>query len=52
MEAYDQLKKSGGDGKNTTKVQKLIITQLQWLFTKGGVHFLMSLNSMGTLAHC
>jgi len=52
MEAYDRLKKSGGDGKNTTKVQKLIVMGSKWLFTKGGVHFLMSLNSMETLAHC
>jgi len=35
MEAYDRLKKSVGDGKNTTKVQKLIIMRSQWLFTKG-----------------
>jgi len=52
MEAYDRLKQSGGDGKNTTKVQKLIIMWLQILFTEGGVHFLMSLNLMETLSHC
>ena len=51
MEAYDWLKKSGGDGKNTTNVQKLIIMRSQKLFTDGGVHVLMSLNSMGTLSH-
>jgi len=39
MEAYDQLKRSGGDGKNTTKVQKLIIKWSQWLFIKGGFIF-------------
>ena len=49
MDVYDRLK--DGDGKNTTKVQKLIIMRSQRLLTEGGVHFLMSLNSMGTLAH-
>jgi len=39
MEVYDWLKKSGGDGKNTTKAQKLIIMQSQRLFTEGGFIF-------------
>ena len=39
MDAYDRLKKSGGDGKNMTKVQKLIAMQSQRLFTEGGLIF-------------
>jgi len=39
MEAYDWLKKGGGDGKNMTKVQKFIIMQSQWLFAEGGFIF-------------
>ena len=39
MEAYDWLKRSGGDGKNRTKVQKMIIMRSQWLFTEGGFIF-------------
>jgi len=33
MEVNDQLKQSGGDGNNMTKVQKLMIIHSQWLFT-------------------
>ena len=39
MEVYDRLKKSGGDGKNTTKAQNLIIMRSQRLFTEGGFIF-------------
>ena len=39
MEVYDPLEKSGGDGNNTTKVQKMIIMRSQRLFTEGGVGF-------------
>ena len=39
MEAYDRLKKSGGDSKHMTKAQKLIIIGSQWLFTGGGFIF-------------
>ena len=39
MEAYDRLKKSGGDGKNMTKVQKLIVMRLQWLLLEVGSSF-------------
>ena len=38
VEAYDRLK-SGGDGKNMTKAQKLIVMRSQRLFTKGGFIF-------------
>ena len=39
MEANDRQQQSGGDGKNTTKVQKLIIIRSQRLFTEGGFIF-------------
>ena len=42
MEVYDQLKKSGSDGKNMTKVQKLIIMWSQWLLTEGGLIFFLN----------
>jgi len=39
MEANDRQQQSGGDGKNTTKAQKLKIMHSQWLFTGGGFIF-------------
>ena len=39
MEANDQQQQSGGDGKNMTKAQKMMIMNSQWLFTGGGFIF-------------
>ena len=52
MEAYDRLKQSGGDGKNTTRAQKADNNAFAMVIYRRLVHFLMSLNSGGTFAHC
>ena len=52
MEVNDWLKQSGGDGKNTTRAQKTDDNSFTMVIYRGLVHFLMSLNSGGTFAHC
>ena len=51
MEVNDWLKQSGGDGKNTTRAQKVDDNPFIMVIYQKLVHFLMSLNSRGTYAH-
>ena len=44
MEAYDRLKESGGDGRNTTKAQKVDSSAITKVIYLGWIHFLTSLN--------
>ena len=52
MELYDWLKQSGGDDKNMTKAQNADDNAFTKVIYQRLVHFLMSLNSGGTFAHC
>jgi hypothetical protein len=52
MEVNDRLKKSGGDDENTTKASKADDNAFTMVIYRKLVHFLMSLNSGGTFAHC
>ena len=51
MEVYDQLKQSGGDGKNTTRAQKLMIMHSQCYLPEVG-SFFSELKLWGTFSHC
>ena len=52
MEANDRPKQSGGDDENTTKASKADGNTFTIVIYQKMVHFLMSLNSGGTFAHC
>ena len=52
MEVNDRPIQSGGDDENTTKASKAEDNTFTMVIYRKLVHFLMSLNSGGTFAHC
>ena len=52
MEVNDRPIQSGGDDENTTKASKADDNTFTMVIYQKLVHFLMSLNSGGTCAHC
>ena len=51
MEVNDRLKQSGGDGKNTTRAQEMMIVHSQWLIF-GALFWLSYMILMQMLMKC